>query len=150
MAIIAVPTPWVVEDDEDGNTIELSAPHDLVFLKVRVNRYASGLSLAVRLPGAVGITSYERTRTTWDGHPALRFERSYLATSSGPLLRVEGLITAGESYIYTVQCDVQVVPFDDPHTTPIEDDQPYQVTWTPVIEQATTRIVGSFTFGSNV
>lgn len=148
---IAYPKPWSIEDDEIGNKLELSDKNDLALLKVVVNRNyqrAGSTSLANRLPGTVGITSHEKTQTTHEGQPALRFERSYLATSNGPMVRVEGLITSTNSYIYTVQCGIVVKPFDDPHTTQTRraKDTPAAVEWTSTIEQAATNIIGSFTY----
>lgn len=84
-----------------------------------------------------------------EGHQAIRFNRSYLRTMNGPTFRVEGLITASKTHVFMSQCGVTTHPFDDPHTTetPIPDDAPEAVDWTPAIEQATTRIIDSFTFG---
>jgi hypothetical protein len=103
---ISRPKPWVIRDNEAGTLVEFGAPAGLAFLAVEVSRERSS-SLAEARPGFVGITDYSRTRLTREGHPALRFNRSYLAASqTGPLYRVEGLITRAASHEYLVQCGV--------------------------------------------
>lgn len=138
----------MIKDAEGGRLIRLADTSGLAFVDVRLQERQSWLKMADLLPGAVGIIDHERTRTTWEGQPAIRFERNYLGTSNGPWFRVEGLLTKGMDYMYRVQCGVQVAPFDDPHTTSIEEGRGNKVKWTPAIEQATTRIVESFTFGT--
>lgn len=151
---VARPESWVIEDGEGGNAIELSDPNDLAFLRVVVTRTiqsSSPPSLDNRLPGAVGITSHDRTKTTLAGQRALRFERSYLMTGNGPMVRVKGLIVSLKDRIFIVQCGVIVQPFDDPHATrtPKSDGaSPLAVEWTATIEQATARIIDSFSLPS--
>lgn len=139
----------MLEDDKAGNSIELSDENDLATLRIIVNqayREADPASLENRLPGAVGVESYGQRQTTHEGNPALRFERRYLATGNGPMLRVNGLITSTERHLFSVQCGVVVHPFNDPHTTQTPpSEQPRSVEWTSAIDQATTRIIDSFT-----
>jgi hypothetical protein len=147
---MSLPKPWTIEDGEGGDSIELSAPNGLAFVKVGVTQRENSLSLTDHLLGRAWYESHEQSRTTREGRPTLRFNRSYILTSSGPTVRVEGLITASKTHVFTAQCGIITHPFDDPHVseTPVPDGVPEAVDWTPAIEQATTRVVESFTLGS--
>ena len=142
---ISVPKPWSIRDPEGGNGFELVYDTYLAFLEVRLSVGAANqFNMTELLPGGIGIVRYEQKHIKWEGQPAIRFERNYLATSNGPWFRVEGLIATGKNHIYTIQCGGISPPPDAP---PDSNDPKHKLEWTPAVEQAISRIVESFTFG---
>lgn len=148
---IAIPEPWVVKNSEGGNDIKVATANELAFLKVVISQ-DRGRPLTTALPGVVGITDHDLAQLTREGYPALRFERSYRATTTGPRYRVEGLIIRAAGYKYVAQCGVVIQSSDASNDTDASmvEPAPESVVWTPEIEQATTNIVESFTLGSKV